>query len=77
MARQENSKVSDSDWTTELADNQALLYCGICQAAVSYHDTVNGEIDEWPYCPVHQEKPLTVCPSSLISDNPNKANRPF
>jgi hypothetical protein len=74
MARRQ-PRVSEMDWMTELADNQALLYCGVCQAAVPYHDTVAGEIDEWPYCPVHQEKPLAVCPSSVGMVDPRKINR--
>jgi hypothetical protein len=43
----------------------AMLYCGACEASVAYRDVVPGPIRDWPYCPVHQDKTLMVCSTSL------------
>lgn len=48
------------DSVVRRAGERALLYCGACQAVVPYSHAMAGLIPDWPYCPVHQGKPLMV-----------------
>lgn len=45
--------------------HRALLYCGACEADISYGEAAAGPIENWPYCPVHHQKPLMICSTSL------------
>jgi len=43
-----------------LVGNPSLLYCWACRAAVSSEHAIEGALDDWPYCPIHKKKPLTI-----------------
>lgn len=53
-------KRSDADLPVQPVGKQALLYCGACQAVIPYSKVAAGLMPDWPYCPVHQGKPLMV-----------------
>lgn len=38
----------------------AVLYCGTCEAIVFFEKAATGPVKDWPYCPVHQKRPLMV-----------------
>ena len=42
----------------------AALYCGTCAVIVAFEKAITGQVKDWPYCPVHQQKPLMVRPVS-------------
>jgi len=42
----------------------AALYCGTCQLIVAFEKAITGPVKDWPYCPIHQQKPLMVRPAS-------------
>jgi hypothetical protein len=44
---------------------EAMFYCGACQSSVAYAEVVPGPVPDWPYCPVHKDKALIVCATSL------------
>ncbi len=48
------------EWAAWLAGNPALLYCSACEAAVSSEIAIEGSLEGWPYCPIHEEKPLMI-----------------
>lgn len=54
------SQLRELERVAWLAGNPALLYCGVCEAAVSSQNAVEGPLQDWPYCPIHTNKPLTI-----------------
>jgi hypothetical protein len=38
----------------------AVLYCGTCETIVAFEKAATGPVKAWPYCPIHQERPLMV-----------------
>lgn len=42
------------------AGNPALFYCSVCEAAVPSKDAIEGPLENWPYCPIHAQKPLMI-----------------
>jgi hypothetical protein len=45
--------------------HRAVLYCGACETEISYEEAAAGPIRDWPYCPVHQDRPLMICSTAL------------
>jgi hypothetical protein len=37
-----------------------VLYCGLCEAIVPFIKAVAGPVKDWPHCPIHQDRPLTI-----------------
>ena len=58
--RRLKSQLRELQWAAWLAGTPALLYCGDCDAAVSCEKVIEGPLQDWPYCPVHENKPLTI-----------------
>ncbi len=53
-------RLRDLSSVAQFAGKQAVLYCGLCQQHVPFGQVVAGPVPDWPYCPAHHEKPLTV-----------------
>lgn len=60
------SQLKELEWSAWLAGNPALLYCGACQAPISSEKAMEGPMQDWPYCPVHPNRPLTVRSASRL-----------
>lgn len=54
------SQVRELEWSAWLAGNPALLFCGACHAPVPADRVVEGLLPDWPYCPIHRNRPLTI-----------------
>ena len=39
---------------------QTVLHCGDCNRSVGFQDAVPGPVRDWPYCPTHPDKALTI-----------------
>jgi hypothetical protein len=50
---------------------QAVLYCGTCEAIVTFEKAAIGPVKDWPYCPLHQERPLMVRAVSALRNVQN------
>ena len=58
--RRLKSQLRDLELAAWSAGNPALFYCGACEAAVASEDAIEGSIENWPYCPIHTQKPLMI-----------------
>jgi hypothetical protein len=53
------------DTTARRVGKHALLYCARCRSVIPYARVLAGPIQDWPYCPIHKELPLTVRAESI------------
>lgn len=54
------SQLRELERVAWLAGNPSLLYCGACEATVSSQHAIEGALEDWPYCPIHKNKPLMI-----------------
>ncbi len=58
--RRLTTQLRDLELAAWSAGNPALFYCGACEAAVASKDAIEGPLKNWPYCPIHTQKPLMI-----------------
>ena len=67
------SQLRELEKAAWLAGNPALLYCGACEAEVSPESATEGPLRDWPYCPIHEDKPLTIHSASPLPQESRRA----
>ena len=54
------SQLKDLEWAAWLGGTPCSLYCALCEGTVAFQKAINGPVLDWPYCSIHEDKPLSI-----------------
>jgi hypothetical protein len=60
------SQLRDLEWAAWLGGNPCILYCALCEGTVPFQKAIDGPVLDWPYCSLHEEKPLSIRTASPL-----------